>query len=52
MDICDKEKERRKKISNTLRQYYLTERGIRHRNNISIAQKQRMKELYLKNNFT
>ena len=52
MNISDKEKERRKKISYTLRQYYLSEQGLVHRNKLSEQQKTKMKELYLKNNFT
>lgn len=44
----DKEKERREKISNTLRKYYITEKGIIHRKKLSEQQKLKMKELYLK----
>ena len=45
-----KEKERRKKISNTLRKYYLTEQGITHKNKLSKIQREKMNKLYKTNN--
>ena len=46
----EKEKERRKKISNTLKIYFNSEQGKQHREMLSNKQKERMRNLYKTNN--
>lgn len=48
----NKEKARRKKISETLKEYFKTDKGKQHKNTLSKLQKTRMLEYnnYLKNN--
>lgn len=45
--ITDKEKERRKKISITLKEYFTTPQGKQHREMLSDQQRERMRNLYI-----
>ena len=49
MDISEKEKERRKKISYTLKDYFASPRGEKHREKLREQQTIKMKILYNKN---
>lgn len=44
--ITDKEKERRRKISFTLKEYFATPQGKQHREMLSAKQRDKMKYLY------
>ena len=48
MNLNDKEKERRKKISSTLKDYFSSPRGEKHREKLREQQTIKMKELYKK----